>query len=126
MMRKVEKWSGIRTVTTKSSDLPTLVKCEAGHTPPLLLNHLSRFPILSIRIILWPLSLLQIQLRDLGERCKLPHRVRAEPGRQTYVSATEAETGHDAEMRALQSMGKYVYRFTLFTMVNLTRLYVIR
>ena len=88
---------------TLCPDLPTLVNCEAGHTPPLLLTHLSRFPILSLHIILWPISPLQIQLRDLGERCKLPHQVWAEPGRQTYFSATEAKTGHDAELRALQN-----------------------
>jgi len=48
-------------------------------SPPL---RLSSLPSPSLRSRL-PL----IQLGGLGERCKLPQRVRAEPGRQTHLGA---------------------------------------
>jgi len=104
---------------TCHTDLPTLVNCQAGHTAPfpcpfpypslqrvpVFLPHLL-FPSptrqLSLPLCIIPFLLIFIlpilpylhplnPARESGERCKLPQRVRAEPGRQMHLAATEAQ-----------------------------------
>jgi len=93
------------------SDLPTLVNCQARHTAPFpcpfpypslrLIFFLPwcslRYPYsLSIACVSSPFPIPQILLGDMGERCKLPYRVRAEPGRQRHFGATKVKTEHMA------------------------------
>jgi len=95
-------------------DLPILVNCQACHTPLFpcpcpfpysfyptsSLSSPSAFSLtpflfslsLPLSILPLPHPLPQIQLVSLGERCKLPHRVRAKLGCQTHFDAMEAKT----------------------------------